>query len=230
MIGEVKTDTPVGTLRYCAPERFSRDYEYKVDVWSLGITLVEIALGYHPFEEDDENLFIILPTINSGIIDKIVAPLVAQYSQQAIDFIKACLTIEDKRRPTSRELRELSFYNNPTRSHEERKENIKAHLVKKPTLSTSRQSISELFDKLVDKSNPDLKTRFHETQTLLDKEDQDFQPVQATIEEKTKLPEIVTKPTASSKHKSESKKTNNGKEQEEAKKKYNIEKLEEDLE
>ncbi|KAL8283210.1 hypothetical protein RQP46_005988 [Phenoliferia psychrophenolica] len=48
-------DTFVGTSTYMSPERISGDpYTVKSDVWSLGITLVELALGRFPFSSDDE--------------------------------------------------------------------------------------------------------------------------------------------------------------------------------
>ncbi|GAA5872163.1 hypothetical protein JCM16303_000996 [Sporobolomyces ruberrimus] len=48
-------DTFVGTSTYMSPERISGDpYSVKSDVWSLGITLVELAIGRFPFSSDDE--------------------------------------------------------------------------------------------------------------------------------------------------------------------------------
>ncbi|SGY33367.1 BQ5605_C002g01487 [Microbotryum silenes-dioicae] len=47
-------DTFVGTSTYMSPERISGDpYTVKSDVWSLGITLVELAIGRFPFSSDD---------------------------------------------------------------------------------------------------------------------------------------------------------------------------------
>ncbi|GAA5970645.1 hypothetical protein JCM3765_001180 [Sporobolomyces pararoseus] len=48
-------DTFVGTSTYMSPERISGDpYTVKSDVWSLGITLVELAIGRFPFSSDDD--------------------------------------------------------------------------------------------------------------------------------------------------------------------------------
>lgn len=50
-------DTFVGTSTYMSPERISGDpYTVKSDVWSLGITLVELAIGRFPFSSDEEDL------------------------------------------------------------------------------------------------------------------------------------------------------------------------------
>lgn len=49
-------DTFVGTSTYMSPERISGDpYTVKSDVWSLGITLVELAIGRFPFSSDDDD-------------------------------------------------------------------------------------------------------------------------------------------------------------------------------
>ncbi|KAI5479760.1 mitogen-activated protein kinase kinase 1 [Pseudohyphozyma bogoriensis] len=49
-------DTFVGTSTYMSPERISGDpYTVKSDVWSLGITLIELALGRFPFSSDPDS-------------------------------------------------------------------------------------------------------------------------------------------------------------------------------
>ncbi|KAF8651960.1 hypothetical protein AX16_004603 [Volvariella volvacea WC 439] len=48
-------DTFVGTSTYMSPERIQgAQYTVKSDVWSLGISLIELALGRFPFAESDE--------------------------------------------------------------------------------------------------------------------------------------------------------------------------------
>jgi mitogen-activated protein kinase kinase 1 len=44
--------TFVGTFKYMSPERMqSRPYNYKSDIWSLGIVLIECATGFYPYKE-----------------------------------------------------------------------------------------------------------------------------------------------------------------------------------
>jgi len=46
-------DTFVGTSTYMSPERIQgAQYTVKSDVWSLGVSLIELALGRFPFSED----------------------------------------------------------------------------------------------------------------------------------------------------------------------------------
>lgn len=52
-------DTFVGTSTYMSPERIQGDqYSVKSDVWSLGVSIIELALGRFPFaeNEDDDDL------------------------------------------------------------------------------------------------------------------------------------------------------------------------------
>lgn len=47
-------NTSVGTLDYAAPEQFSPGYDSQVDIYSLGLTLYELANQSHlPFRKPD---------------------------------------------------------------------------------------------------------------------------------------------------------------------------------
>jgi mitogen-activated protein kinase kinase len=49
-------DTFVGTGTYMAPERIQGSpYTVKSDVWSVGLTLMELAIGKFPFSIDSED-------------------------------------------------------------------------------------------------------------------------------------------------------------------------------
>ncbi|KAJ1028755.1 hypothetical protein NDA16_001920 [Ustilago loliicola] len=50
-------DTFVGTSTYMSPERIQGDqYSVKSDVWSLGVSIIELALGRFPFAENEDDL------------------------------------------------------------------------------------------------------------------------------------------------------------------------------
>jgi serine/threonine protein kinase len=37
-------------LRYAAPERETKEYDFAVDVWSMGVILYKLIFGYHPWK------------------------------------------------------------------------------------------------------------------------------------------------------------------------------------
>ncbi|VDM43816.1 unnamed protein product [Toxocara canis] len=57
--------TRCGTYSYSAPELISSQDEYTVqaDIWSLGITLYEIAEGKHPYNSSEENSYVVISRI-----------------------------------------------------------------------------------------------------------------------------------------------------------------------
>jgi mitogen-activated protein kinase kinase 3 len=55
LAGERKSETVwetfVGTFTYMSPERLNcENYSYPADIWSLGMTILSLALGKYPFE------------------------------------------------------------------------------------------------------------------------------------------------------------------------------------
>ena len=105
-------DTFVGTGTYMAPERIQGSpYTVKSDVWSVGLTLMELAIGKFPFsidsEDDDE------AAGPQGILD-LLQQIVLEPSPKLPksdafpsileDVIAKCLMKDPKERPTPREL------------------------------------------------------------------------------------------------------------------------------
>ena len=64
-----KAKTYTGTQYYMAPERIrpseSKQYDIRSDMWSLGLTLVELAMGEYPYPRED-NVFAMLTHIIKG--------------------------------------------------------------------------------------------------------------------------------------------------------------------
>ncbi|KAK3350703.1 kinase-like domain-containing protein [Neurospora tetraspora] len=105
-------DTFVGTSTYMAPERIQGDkYTVKSDVWSFGLTVMELAIGKFPFASDQ--LGDDAENAPAGILDllqQIVhepAPKLPKsdaFPQILEDMIQKCLYKEPERRPTPQEL------------------------------------------------------------------------------------------------------------------------------
>jgi mitogen-activated protein kinase kinase 1 len=107
-------DTFVGTCTYMSPERvLGGTYGFDSDIWSLGLTLLECALGQYPYqppgsEEGWMNFYELLQTI----VDQ--PPPVApadQFSPEFCSFISACLQKDPKCRPSAAELLNHPFVN-----------------------------------------------------------------------------------------------------------------------
>lgn len=96
-----KKDTMIGTPYWMSPEVISRStYNKKTDIWSLGITAIEMAEGEPPYSH-------IHPVRAMFAIQKNPAQSLTEphkWSSEFNDFVSTCLTIDPKNRPTSKEL------------------------------------------------------------------------------------------------------------------------------
>ncbi|KAI9675648.1 MAG: hypothetical protein M1817_001015 [Caeruleum heppii] len=103
--------TNIGCQSYMAPERIASGgiaqaganpgggtYSVQSDIWSLGLTIIECALGRYPYPpETYNNIFSQL----SAIVDGDPPDLPAEgFSDDARDFVKGCLHKIPKLRPT----------------------------------------------------------------------------------------------------------------------------------
>ena len=90
------------TPLWTAPEVITGQYNAKVDVWSLGCVVIEMASGKPPWSEFKfENPYRALYTI--GHTDKI--PIIpTTLSKAGQDFCRACLQRQPIERPTAQAL------------------------------------------------------------------------------------------------------------------------------
>ncbi|XP_071742348.1 mitogen-activated protein kinase kinase 6 [Rutidosis leptorrhynchoides] len=100
-------DTFVGTYNYMSPERISgKAYDYKSDIWSLGLVILECAIGRFPFiQSEDQQSW---PTFYE-LLDAIVSkpPPTApsdQFSPEFCSFVSACIQKDPKDRSTALDL------------------------------------------------------------------------------------------------------------------------------
>jgi len=98
-------NTFVGTSYYMSPERITgAPYSVKSDVWSLGITLLELALGRFPFPP--LGIFELL----QFIIHEPIAPLdTDKFPVDFSDFVTQCLVKDPRARPSPSDLLKHPF-------------------------------------------------------------------------------------------------------------------------
>jgi serine/threonine-protein kinase 24/25/MST4 len=79
----------VGTPYWISPEIIKRShYDYKTDIWSLGITIIELATGNPPFSEHDPRQAIFM------ISNSKPARLEGNFSPAVKEFVALCLQEE----------------------------------------------------------------------------------------------------------------------------------------
>lgn len=96
--------TNIGCQSYMAPERIRsitpNDATYSVhsDIWSLGLTILEIAVGHYPYPpETYDNIFSQLSAIVDGEPPKLDQSI---FSKEAQMFVKSCLNKNPDLRPS----------------------------------------------------------------------------------------------------------------------------------
>ncbi|GAA5925257.1 uncharacterized protein JCM15063_004973 [Sporobolomyces koalae] len=102
--------TNIGCQSYMAPERIKGEsqgaatsYTASSDVWSLGLSIIEAAIGHYPYPpETYSNVFAQLTAIVHGDPPN----LPDRYSETARDFVAKCLEKQANRRPTYAQLLE----------------------------------------------------------------------------------------------------------------------------
>ncbi|XP_035227641.1 serine/threonine-protein kinase 26-like isoform X3 [Stegodyphus dumicola] len=99
-----KRNSLVGTPFWMAPEVICRSaYDSKADIWSLGITAIELAKGKAPRSElHPMKVLLLIPKSNPPQLN-------GNYSKQFREVVEACLNKDPANRPTAKELLKYQF-------------------------------------------------------------------------------------------------------------------------
>ena len=103
------TKTFTGTPCWMAPEVMELDnYSYKADIWSLGITALELVYGKPPYYNLD-GIMIMKNILVNDPPTKEVYGEIKSFSTHFDDFVKKCLTKNKDERPSAKTLLKHKF-------------------------------------------------------------------------------------------------------------------------
>ncbi|KAL5412660.1 hypothetical protein PMIN03_004132 [Paraphaeosphaeria minitans] len=161
--------TNIGCQSYMAPERISSGgmaqagasagagtYSVQSDIWSLGLTIIECALGRYPYPpETYNNIFSQL----SAIVDGDPPDLPDEgYSETARDFVHGCLNKIPKMRPTYADLLEHPWLAPLIKPHtilEEDEEEVEAAVAAEPDAAAGDKGTPEPIEAVHDREVAD---------------------------------------------------------------------------
>ena len=92
-----------GTDLYMAPEVYNNNTVLKSDVWSLGISIIEMAEGKNPYAGLAP--LAIMREVVDGKLPSLTSP---GWSSDLVDFVSQCLVKDVEKRASAEELMKVS--------------------------------------------------------------------------------------------------------------------------
>lgn len=98
--------TFLGTVTYMSPERINgQPYSFPADIWALGLTLLECAIGKYPYDASGGTIQLMIQLME----DEPPIPKEENLSPALCDFINKCMAKDPIERPSAEELLQHPF-------------------------------------------------------------------------------------------------------------------------
>lgn len=102
-----KMEERYGTPYYIAPDVLNKSYTEKCDIWSLGVILYILLVGYPPFNGADDKKIIDAVKKGKYTLDE---PEWDDVSEEAVDLVRKCLTYDPDKRVSAAEALEHPWF------------------------------------------------------------------------------------------------------------------------
>ncbi|XP_037923314.1 dual specificity mitogen-activated protein kinase kinase 2 [Hermetia illucens] len=121
LVDSIAKTKDAGCRPYMAPERIdperARGYDVRSDIWSLGITMMEVATGSFPYRKWD-SVFEQLCQVVQGDPPRLSTSYNGmEFSTEFVEFVNTCLIKDESQRPKYSKLLQLPFIQRGERSH-----------------------------------------------------------------------------------------------------------------
>jgi serine/threonine protein kinase len=116
-----------GSPHWMSPQVIlNKNYDTKTDIWSLGITCLELVEGEPPFADLNPDDVMNKISNNPPKAEDIIN--IKEHTDEFINFVNLCLEVNPKKRPTAEVLIEHPFIIKYSKNKEYLKELIKLHI------------------------------------------------------------------------------------------------------
>lgn len=104
----VMAKTFIGTFKYMSPERITHQpYSFNSDIWSLGLVLLECALGRYPYPESKTQIAMVM-ILTEG--EPPIPPRDGSFTDEFLDMITKCIARNPDARWSAEQLLEHPWF------------------------------------------------------------------------------------------------------------------------
>ena len=137
----------IGTRWFMAPELIESDvqvYDHKIDIWALGVTLIEMMDVVYPDLSEDSDIHAAIKLIVESIEPQIVDNNVPVADTVVKDFLRHCLQVDPNLRPTASELLDHDLMEFALENSEEKLANLVVAAINTKEMENDKETVSSL--------------------------------------------------------------------------------------